>query len=249
MHEQITDCQLARHVRIPHLERRQIADDRGIPVDLALLHQQSEGRGGEQLGVRRDAKQRAGIDGRCFALLPDAEPCRDHDAAVLDDGERDARNVEGAHYPLNVGVEIGRSAGWRRNTDRRRGSDQCGSENNREDDAKPPVRRGRCPKHVPTVARGSRLATRYSLLAAGDLAARDWRLRARHVAIQPAGAKPPIRVGLELNFVVTTVLGAAVVGPQQVHQHWRARHRDRDAVPPAACRRSCAARSVNARAT
>ena len=102
MDQEIADRQLARHERIPHLEGRQVPDDRRVPLDLPFFDEQAERGGGEQLGVRRDPEQRLRIDGRTFAEPADAVALRDHDLAVPDDGERESGNVEGAQHALDV---------------------------------------------------------------------------------------------------------------------------------------------------
>ena len=89
--QQIPDRDLARHERIPHLEARQVMDDRRVPVDLPFFDEEAKRGGREQLGVRGDAEQRLRIHGRRVAELADAVALRDHDLAVLDDREREAR--------------------------------------------------------------------------------------------------------------------------------------------------------------
>ena len=60
----------------------QVADDRRVPLDLALLDEQAQRRGGEDLGVRRDAEQRpcrprAPARRACARRSPSrARPCR-----------------------------------------------------------------------------------------------------------------------------------------------------------------------------
>ena len=74
--------------------------------DLAFIHQHGERGGGERLGVGRDAEQRLRGDRRRLALLAHAVAFGQHDVAVLDDGHRDAGDVEflaGAlHYLIDI---------------------------------------------------------------------------------------------------------------------------------------------------
>jgi hypothetical protein len=63
MDEEIPDGELARHERVPHLEARQVLNDRRIPLDLAFFHEQAKGSGREELRVRGDAEQRLRVYG------------------------------------------------------------------------------------------------------------------------------------------------------------------------------------------
>ena len=77
-----------------------------VPADLAFIHQHGERGAGERLGVGRDAEKRLRGDRRCLALLAHAVSLGQHDAAVLDDGHRDAGDIEflaGAlHYLIDI---------------------------------------------------------------------------------------------------------------------------------------------------
>ncbi len=72
VHQQVAHRDLARDERIPHRERRQIADHRRVPFELALLDQQAERRRRERLGVRRDPEQRARVHRRRVSELAHA---------------------------------------------------------------------------------------------------------------------------------------------------------------------------------
>ena len=109
--EQVAHRQLARDERIPHRERRQVADDRRVPLDLAFFDEQAERGRGERLRVRRDAEQRARVHRRRLAEFADAVPFRhDHDV-VFHDRDADARHVEGLHGARDPLVKIGRRRG------------------------------------------------------------------------------------------------------------------------------------------
>ena len=89
----------------------QIVDDRRVPGDLALLDEEAERRRGEDLGVRGDAEERPGVDRGRIAELPDAVALGQDDAAVLDDGQGQAGDLEGLHGPGDRGVDPRRNAG------------------------------------------------------------------------------------------------------------------------------------------
>ena len=111
MDEKVADGHLPRHVGVPHLEPGQVARDRGVPFDLALLDQEAQGRGREDLGVRGDAEERPGVDGGLFAELANAEALGQDDPAVLDHGDGHAGHLECLHGPGDDGVEVGREDG------------------------------------------------------------------------------------------------------------------------------------------
>ena len=84
---------------------------RRVPGELAFLDEQAERRRREDLGVRGDAEERPGVDRRRLAQLPDAVALGQDDPAVLDDGQGEARDLEGLHDPGDRGVDPGRDAG------------------------------------------------------------------------------------------------------------------------------------------
>ena len=108
VNQQVADRQLARHVRVVHLEPRQVVDDGRVPLQLALLDEQAERRGGEHLRVRRDAEQRPRVDRRRVAQLAHAVALGDDHLVVFHDGQADAGDVERLHHALDEAVEVGR---------------------------------------------------------------------------------------------------------------------------------------------
>jgi hypothetical protein len=106
MDEQVAHRHLARDVRVGHREPGQVAHDRRVPLELPFLDELRQQRRGERLGERRDAEARAGGDRLALAELLHPVPLRDHDAAVLHDGEADTRHVELAHRARDVRIEI-----------------------------------------------------------------------------------------------------------------------------------------------
>ena len=151
VHQQVANRQLAGDEGIPHLEPGQVADDRRIPLDLALLDQQPERGRGEQLRVRRDAEQRPRIHRRRFAELAHAVALRHNHAAVLDDAERDAGDLERLHHAGDVGIEIRQSIGGCLRAKRCRGNNQDSEENSRKVQVTSSAHG--CLKHVRTLAR------------------------------------------------------------------------------------------------
>ncbi len=109
--EEVAHGQLARDVGVGELEPAQVARDRGVPLELALLDEQGQGRGREDLGVRGDAEERPGVDGRRLAELADAVALGQDDPAVLDHGDAHARDAEGLERLGDEGVEAGRQHG------------------------------------------------------------------------------------------------------------------------------------------
>ena len=107
VYEQIANRQLARDVRVPHLERGQVADDGRVPLDFAFFHQEPQRGGREELRVGRDPEERPRIDRRRIPKLLDTVPLRHHGLAVLDDRQREPGHLERFHRPCDVGVEVG----------------------------------------------------------------------------------------------------------------------------------------------
>ena len=126
--EEVADGHLARHVRVPHLEPGEVARDRAVPLELALLDEEAQGRGREDLGVGGDAEERLRVDRRRLAELADAVALGQDDLAVLDHGDGHARDLEGLHDLGHVGVEAGREDRGRgeRGSFGRRGGLGCG---------------------------------------------------------------------------------------------------------------------------
>ena len=111
VHQQIANRQLARDERIPHLEPRQVAHDRRVPLDLALLDQQAERRRGEDLRVGRDAEQRAGVHRRrARPASGRRSPSPPPPASSLTMASRQPGNLERLHDRRDEGVEIGRQS-------------------------------------------------------------------------------------------------------------------------------------------
>jgi hypothetical protein len=106
--QQVADRELARHVRVVEPEVRQVVDDLVIPVDLALVDEQREGRRRERLRVRRDAKEGIGVDLAGLAQFAHAVAAGKDDLAVLDDAHRHAGHVVGCHRAGHERVEIDR---------------------------------------------------------------------------------------------------------------------------------------------
>nr|GEU28508.1 hypothetical protein [Tanacetum cinerariifolium] len=116
--EQVAHRHGAGHVRIVHLEARQMHGDRVVPFQLALVHQHGQCRSRKPLGVGRHLEQGLAIDGRGVAQLAHAVALGRDDFSILDDGNRHARHVEGFQRQLDVGVEIvGRDGGGSRRGD------------------------------------------------------------------------------------------------------------------------------------
>ena len=119
--EEVADAELAGDVGIVHHEPGQVVDDGRVPGDLAFLDEQAEGRRREDLGVGGDAEEGPRVDRGGIAQLPDAVALGQDDAAVLDDGQREAGDFEGLHDPGDRGVDPGRNAGRRPGLGRGRG--------------------------------------------------------------------------------------------------------------------------------
>jgi hypothetical protein len=104
--QQVADGHLAGDVGVVQLEGGHVLRHRVVPADLAFVHQHGERGGGERLGVGRDAEKRLGGDRRRLALLAHAVALGQYDLAVLDDGHRDAGDIEflaGAlHYLIDI---------------------------------------------------------------------------------------------------------------------------------------------------
>jgi hypothetical protein len=113
---------------VGHAEVREVPGDRPVPLDLALVRQDGDRRRGERLGVRGDSEQRLRGHRRGIVDPPDAVALRVDDLAILDDREREARDVERLHGRANEGVDVGRR---RRLGGRHRHGDQARHENER----------------------------------------------------------------------------------------------------------------------
>ena len=111
MHEEIADGHLARDVGIRELEPGHVVDDGRIPADLPFVHEHAERCRGEGLRVRRNAEERPRIHGLRLAECLHAVAARDHDGAVLDDRQRDSRDLERFHGALDPGIEVRRGGG------------------------------------------------------------------------------------------------------------------------------------------
>jgi hypothetical protein len=86
-----------------------------VPTQLPFLDQETEGGGGEGLGVGTRWRRACRVDGGGRALALDTVALGQNDAAVLDHGHGDAGDVELAPGPLDVRVDRGegRSGGGR----------------------------------------------------------------------------------------------------------------------------------------
>jgi hypothetical protein len=77
----------------------------GGEVDIAFGHLLEQGCRGEHLVHRADAKERGGQDGRVPRRVLAAEPAREGDLAVLDDGDGHARRAQLLALAFNGGDE------------------------------------------------------------------------------------------------------------------------------------------------
>jgi hypothetical protein len=106
--EQIAHRHLACDERVRHLEPRHIVDDRRVPADLALVDEDPQGGGGEDLRVRRDAEERARVHRGRVSELSHAITPRHHHRAILDDREGETWNLKRRHGALHPRVQIRR---------------------------------------------------------------------------------------------------------------------------------------------
>ncbi len=111
MHQQVADRHLARDPGVVHPEIRQVIDDRVVPVDLALVHEDRERGGREGLRGRTDLEQRVGVDRLRGVEAADAVSAGERDLAVLDDCDGGARHALLFHHRLDAGVEAFRRRG------------------------------------------------------------------------------------------------------------------------------------------
>ncbi len=127
MRQQVADPHLAGHVRVVEGEPRQVLGDRVVPPELALVDEHAERRRGHRLGRRADGEQRVLVDRLGRAEAAHAVALGEHDLAVLDHGDRQARRLPVTHRLRDVGVEAGErtSLGQRRRwRDEREGEDE-----------------------------------------------------------------------------------------------------------------------------
>jgi hypothetical protein len=94
--QQVPDRDVAARVIVLYLESREIPADRRGEIDLLLLDQPHDRRGGEGLRNRRDRRDRVGRDGLRIVHVGDAEPPR-HPLPVLDDAEGHAGDAVLGH--------------------------------------------------------------------------------------------------------------------------------------------------------
>jgi hypothetical protein len=119
--EEIADRDLAGDQRIVQLELRHVAEDRIVPRNLAVLHQQTHRRRGERLRARTDAEEGVGVDLATLLEVAHTEAFGEDHLLVLDYGDGSARDLPSIHLLLDVGLEPGEGAGFdlrkRRNGD------------------------------------------------------------------------------------------------------------------------------------
>jgi hypothetical protein len=94
MHQQISHSHFAGHIRVRHLERRQIVDNAIGPMDFAFIDQHRQRRRGKRFGIRCDPKQSIRGYRRGVAQFSYAEPFGEDHLTVLYDGHGDTGNVE-----------------------------------------------------------------------------------------------------------------------------------------------------------
>ena len=99
-------------------------------MDLAFVDEHADRRGGHRLGGRADGEERVGVDGVWFAELPDTVALLEDDAAVFDDGDREADGAPVFYGLCGVGIELAGGVGSR--PLRRREADRAESEGGRE---------------------------------------------------------------------------------------------------------------------
>jgi hypothetical protein len=117
---------LAGGVRVVHAEAGKLVGDLVVPRELALVDEDGQRGSDECLGARADGEDRVLVGGRRLAQLAQAVALRQHRLVALDDGEREARCVEGLQRLRHVIVDVRRRRG-----EERRGN-QGGSRRERE---------------------------------------------------------------------------------------------------------------------
>src|SRR3546814_11392910 len=84
---------------------RSMVDHLVVPGDLALVDQDGEGCDGNGLARRSGREDGIGVDGRVPSQLSNAIALGQRRLAILDDGDRHARNAHFLSQPLAPGVE------------------------------------------------------------------------------------------------------------------------------------------------
>jgi len=105
--EQVADGHLVGNVRVVHLETGETLIDAIVPGDCSFVDQGGQGCGGESFGIGADAEESVLVDPRGIAEFADAVTFGEHDVAVFDDGDSDARYLERCQNAGDIGVEIG----------------------------------------------------------------------------------------------------------------------------------------------
>ncbi len=107
MHQEVPNRDFPCHPRVPHLKPRKKAYHRIVPVELVLLHQQGQRRGGERLRVRGDSESGVLVHGVRPVDLAHSVPAREDDPAVLHDRDGEAGHLERVHHLGHEAVEPG----------------------------------------------------------------------------------------------------------------------------------------------
>ena len=114
MRQQIANGQLARDVRIVHLDIGEVRGGGIVPSHLALVDEHGDERRRKRLRRRADREERMLIDRLGVAHRACAVTLHEHDRIVLDDGNREPGNLPVLHRLRDVLVEAGERSLWRR---------------------------------------------------------------------------------------------------------------------------------------
>ena len=114
MGKQVAKGELAGNPRIVHPKVRQPVDNAVVPMELSLIHQNSQSGRCEGLRVRANTEHRVGIHTFRLADQTHAETLGIDEFAILHHADRDAGHGVGRHGALDDTVDIRRLDGRRR---------------------------------------------------------------------------------------------------------------------------------------
>ena len=103
--EQVPHGELARRIRIVHLESREVLRGRVVPLHLTLIHQHGHQCGREGLAGGADREQGVLVHRVRLPQRPHPVAARQHDRVAVDDGHRETGYAPGGLAPSHVRVE------------------------------------------------------------------------------------------------------------------------------------------------
>ena len=106
MTEELENPQLFGHVAVIELEPGQVLFDPVVPAGLPILNQGGYGGSGEGLAVGGNGKEGVGINRIVASQLSRAVATRQHQLAILDDGNSQARHPPFITRPGDVGRQL-----------------------------------------------------------------------------------------------------------------------------------------------